>query len=136
VADALTAETHDYNRYARGCRCEVCRKAKATYVRELRAKATGRPVGLPRDEVELRPCGTVAAYSRHRDRGEYVDDACRDAHNDMMRDYHKRTRHQRAAERTARDLAVEALVHRHAQEYADLFAAALREEMSLIGGAR
>jgi hypothetical protein len=28
---------------------------------------------------ELKPCGTVGAYNRHRYRGEPTDDACRDA---------------------------------------------------------
>lgn len=28
---------------------------------------------------ELRPCGTLAAHSRHRRRGEPIDQACKDA---------------------------------------------------------
>lgn len=30
---------HGYNRYTRGCRCEVCKQAKAAYMRERRAEA-------------------------------------------------------------------------------------------------
>ncbi len=30
---------HGYNRYTRGCRCPVCRKAKADYMRARRAAA-------------------------------------------------------------------------------------------------
>lgn len=35
----------------------------------------------------LRPCGTEAAYSRHRYRGEPVDDACEQAHLAYQRDW-------------------------------------------------
>jgi hypothetical protein len=31
--------THGYSAYTRGCRCDVCRAAKADYMRERRAKA-------------------------------------------------------------------------------------------------
>lgn len=33
----MTTE-HGYNAYASGCRCEVCRDAKAAYMREARAR--------------------------------------------------------------------------------------------------
>ena len=31
--------THNYGRYTNGCRCDVCKKAKADYMRERRAAA-------------------------------------------------------------------------------------------------
>lgn len=79
------------------------------------------------------PCGTNAAYARHIVRREPVDQACRDAHNAYGRD---RNRTGRARRKRARQAAVEALQHRHAEEYAALYAAALREEYDLAGGAR
>lgn len=33
---------HGYIRYTRGCRCEVCRAAKADYMRARRAEARGQ----------------------------------------------------------------------------------------------
>jgi hypothetical protein len=36
---------HGYNPYAHGCRCEVCRAAKAAYVRAKRAAARERARG-------------------------------------------------------------------------------------------
>lgn len=36
---------------------------------------------------ELAPCGTPAAYQRHRRRGEEIDDACREAINAYNRAY-------------------------------------------------
>jgi hypothetical protein len=35
---------------------------------------------------QLKPCGTNAAWERHRYRGEPVDDACEQAHRDYDRD--------------------------------------------------
>lgn len=79
------------------------------------------------------PCGTNAAYARHIVRGETIDQACRDAH----RAYRRNRDHARAAVarriREAREAAVEALIHRHQREYADLYAAALREETETVG---
>lgn len=40
---AECATPHGYNRYTHGCRCEECRAAKATYMRDKRARA--RAVG-------------------------------------------------------------------------------------------
>jgi len=42
-------------------------------VREMPVKGRYRPLD------ELQPCGTYAAYARHKDRGELVDDDCREA---------------------------------------------------------
>lgn len=49
--------------------CDQCRASEAHYARELR-----RGQGLPRP---LHPCGTPAAYKRHKERGEPIDFACR-----------------------------------------------------------
>lgn len=49
--------------YRQGCRCFACRAVEARK----------RPSGRPRT---LAPCGTVAAFDRHRRRGEPVDAAC------------------------------------------------------------
>lgn len=35
----MTTVEHGYNAYTHGCRCEVCRAAKAAYVRVKRAEA-------------------------------------------------------------------------------------------------
>lgn len=48
--------------YRHGCRCFACRAAEA------RKRTTGAR--------RLAPCGTVAAYDRHRRRGEPADAAC------------------------------------------------------------
>lgn len=36
---------------------------------------------------ELAPCGTRAAYERHRKNGEPIDEACRTANRDRLRGY-------------------------------------------------
>lgn len=60
-----------------------------------RATAAGEPVTKrPRGRKPLSPCGSVAAYDRHRKRGETICDACREAHR-----MHQRAK---AAERRAR----------------------------------
>ena len=50
---------------------------------------------------ELAPCGTVSAYSRHRRRGEEVDQACLEANRAYGREKHReyRERKKREAER-------------------------------------
>lgn len=57
--------------------------SSAEYQRRWRASRgarTGEP-GRPVTE----PCGTPAAYKRHKRHGEDVDAACRDAYNDDQR---------------------------------------------------
>lgn len=44
------------------------------------------------DHLTLRPCGTVAAYVRHRRRGEAPCQACRDANARYYADIRQRTR--------------------------------------------
>lgn len=51
---------HNYNAYSRGCRCPVCRDAKAAYMRERRREATSR--ARPGVAVEGVLHGTRAAY--------------------------------------------------------------------------
>lgn len=54
--------------------CQACRKAASAYHREWsRERRSTRP---PR---RLKPCGTAAAYHRHRRRGEEPCHACRKA---------------------------------------------------------
>jgi len=60
---------HGYVRYARGCRCEVCRQAKADYMRDVRA--TQR-----QSRVEVEAAGgryvanvTVHGYSAYQNVG-------------------------------------------------------------------
>lgn len=79
-----TTGPHGYNRYTYGCRCEVCRKAKADYMRARRAtarliaqehtrSATGRrgangntrTPGAYRYVAPVKTHGTRAAYEEH-----------------------------------------------------------------------
>lgn len=68
---------HGYNAYARGCRCEACRAAKAAYMRGKRAagkararqlaavaRAMGRPARAPVVSPEAQH-GTRAGYDYH-----------------------------------------------------------------------
>lgn len=41
-AYAITADAHGYSGYTRGCKCPVCRAAKASYMRTRRAAARAR----------------------------------------------------------------------------------------------
>jgi hypothetical protein len=76
------------------------------------------------------PCGTAAAYLRHRRDGTPVCEPCREAKaaDGVMR--RAAATQARAAVGRARAAALEALMHRHPKEYADLHAAALREEQA------
>src|SRR5438445_5833178 len=51
----------------------------------------------PRDEAELKPCGTEAAYQRHKARGEECE-ACRLAANEARAASGRRVRARRRAE--------------------------------------
>jgi hypothetical protein len=57
-------------------RCPLCTFRPAPWP-EPGAQARGRRP----DPRTLKPCGTQAAYNRHRRRGEPIDDACRQAHS-------------------------------------------------------
>ena len=77
------------------CRCQPCREAN-----RLKGRAWHRAHGvLPRAEriaanaayaATLRPCGTMAAYHRHRRHGEDVCEACREAYNTYERALRRR----------------------------------------------
>lgn len=56
---------HGYNAYANGCRCDVCRAAKADYMREKRATARA-----------LRAADDAVPYLHHGISG-YQDSHCR-----------------------------------------------------------
>jgi hypothetical protein len=75
-------------------------------------------------------CGTRAAFERHRRRSEPIDTACRDAN----RLYHRRRNAgaiaAEAAERAMRQEALEALAHRHPDEFARLLARVQAETLS------
>lgn len=61
----------------------------AEYQRRWRASKGVRTGQLGRPVTE--PCGTPAAYKRHKRNGEAVDDACREAYNaDQRRLYQLR----------------------------------------------
>lgn len=54
-------------------------------------------------ERKLRPCGTHAAYSRHRGRGEPVDDQCLTAERDYQREKRRRLRAARRDDQTGEE---------------------------------
>jgi hypothetical protein len=62
---------HGYNRYTQGCRCTVCREAKAQYTRERREAAAQR-----RAAVESRGGKYVADGIKHGYSG-YANYQCR-----------------------------------------------------------
>lgn len=62
---------HGYGRYSNGCRCVVCRSAKAAYMREKRAAAAKRRV-----LAESAGDRYVAVGIRHGLSG-YRDSSCR-----------------------------------------------------------
>jgi hypothetical protein len=57
---------HGYVPYTHGCRCQVCKDAKAAYQRDLRADATRN----------AQP-GVMAAGGKHGTRAAYKDRGCR-----------------------------------------------------------
>lgn len=75
----------------------------------------------------LRPCGTDAAYSRHRARGEEVCDPCRRARVAASIESRRRKKEAALRKEQARQSALEALAHRFPDEYRALYARALTE---------
>lgn len=69
----------------------------------------------------LAPCGTIAAYSRHRRRGEEIDDACRTAWNAYCADKLRKSGIVRARQRAFRDLG---------RRYPEAFRALRDEELA------
>lgn len=74
---------------------------------------------------QLQPCGTPAAYQRHRHRGEPIDDACRVAVNAYVTAYRKATgyRHNKARSR-----ALTRLARRYHEAYRTLLAEEMAKE--------
>lgn len=70
--------------------------------------AKGGGVALPPrrrpGRAAVQPCGTYAAYSRHKDRGELIDGECTEAARAYWRD-RERTKRAKAGEREAADAA-------------------------------
>lgn len=56
---------------------------------------------VPRAPRMLAPCGTHAAYARHKSHDEPIDDACRDAERAYQRARVRAARAKRAAQREA-----------------------------------
>lgn len=77
----------------------------------------------------LAPCGTYAAYNRHRRRGEHPDDACREAQRVYKRQNRAALYLRAAQRRRARAAACEALAHMFPQQFARLLAMAMEEEL-------
>lgn len=75
------ASGHGYGPYTNGCRCDVCRQAKADYQREKRHAAAAVSEGMPRlDRTDL--LGTadgrfVAPFVTHGTAHAYKDNGCR-----------------------------------------------------------
>jgi bacterioferritin-associated ferredoxin len=63
------AAEHGYPRYARGCRCPVCREAKAAYMRDKRAQAA--------EARQEAPGEFVAPGITHGGIAGYKDSGCR-----------------------------------------------------------
>jgi CRISPR/Cas system-associated exonuclease Cas4 (RecB family) len=80
------------------------------------------------------PCGTRSAHERHR-LGEPIDRACRDANNEYKRQYYSGAISIQARERASRQAALEALAHRHPEEFRRLCAQALVEALADVRGA-
>lgn len=70
-------------------------------------------------------CGSQNAWAAHKRRHEPIDDECRKAHNAYARKH--RAGAVQKATRQAREVAIEALIHRHREEYETLLRRALAE---------
>jgi hypothetical protein len=80
---------------------------------------------------ELKPCGTTAAYVRHRRNGETPCQACRDAwaadHRARL-DADPRLKAQDRDRTRIRDAAAALLIERHREEFDQLLAEVRRQE--------
>jgi len=74
----------DGSRTCLECKAERSRKATAAQTAARRAAVPPKPRKQPRP---LAPCGTLSARCRHIRRGEPIDQACRDAHAERMRQF-------------------------------------------------
>lgn len=78
----------------------------------------------PWGKTAVKPCGTYAAWQRHKRRQEKPCEACAAARAQYLR---QRYRDPGWAMRRAREDALEALAHRHPEEFRRLYGAALQE---------
>lgn len=91
---------HGYGAYTNGCRCEVCRAAKADYMRQRRAAAVAAAAKHTQSSTRKRPARStafapgatryVAAGVTHGTRYAYEEHGCRcrgctDAHTQSYR---------------------------------------------------
>lgn len=84
---------------------------------------------MPRPVVH--PCGTEAAYQRHRKRGEPTCRPCKDAHNEHRRESLRRLREEpRTGHDRATKAALEALARMHPKDFQVLYARALSRILS------
>ena len=102
---------HDYSAYTHGCRCDVCRKAKADYMRERRAAARKVAQQHTRSATGNRPTnGTawapgatryIAPIAKHGSRFGYEEHGCRCAECTEARLADDRARNERRRERAS-----------------------------------
>lgn len=69
----------------------------------------------------VQPCGTYAAYERHRRRGEQPDQDCVDAARTYSAARHQRNRHHQRHEDAARRRAHRRLAAAHQTEFRALY---------------
>lgn len=128
---------HGYSRYTTGCRCLVCRTAKADYMRGKRAQAAEA-----RRAAQAAGGAYVAPRITHGTLSGYRDSKCRCP--DCVRAWNLAAAWwrgswpavRRRCQDAARDAAMEALALGHPARFEELYEAALREELALAGGAR
>jgi hypothetical protein len=77
---------------------------EALFAEGKRRPPRGFRGGSPRDESGLKPCGTEAAYQRHKARGEECE-PCRLAANKARAESQRRVRARRKAEAAAKAAA-------------------------------
>ena len=96
-----TRSAYQMHRYRGETPCDACVEGRRAYERNRRRKAgiPRRQPGVPRPPRVLQPCGTMAAFSRHRRAGERPCGLCRDANNE----YERRRRRLRRADPAVRE---------------------------------
>lgn len=86
---------HGYNRYANGCRCQVCRMAKRQYMRDKRGRAAERR------RRSDNPSKYVALGITHGTYAGYTDAQCRcNLCAAVKADHDRKDRQQRAVVRS------------------------------------
>ena len=74
--DGSRVSTHSYGGYTQGCRCDICRDAKAAYMRKRRRAASLNPASGPVEGIKH---GTLFGY---QERGCRCDDCVEAKRND------------------------------------------------------